>query len=159
MGKNGMEEKILEEIGHFVQELEHRQGAPYDVRDLLSASVSNVISCVVFGHRFRYDDKSFTDLLQRFDENMKYGGALNPVNIIPALRHLPGDRWHFHLMMKNVLVMMEHAGREIKNHRKNFQEAKLRDFIDFYLDEIKLREQEQADGPKSEFNGEFKKKQ
>ncbi|XP_064633681.1 cytochrome P450 2F3-like [Lineus longissimus] len=155
MGKNGMEEKILDEIGHFLQEVEHRQGAPFDIRDLLSASVSNVISCVVFGHRFKYDDKAFVDLLSRFDENMKYGGALNPVNILPALRHLPGDRWHFHLMLHNVRRVQKFVQTEIDQHRETFEEGNQRDFIDIYLEELKQSKERAAEsGNESEFNDE-----
>lgn len=44
-------------------------GQPFDPTFFLSRTVSNVISSVVFGSRFDYEDKTFLSLLQMINES------------------------------------------------------------------------------------------
>lgn len=52
-----MEEQMLEEIRHLVQEIEHAaHKGPVNIHELVSPSVSNNISILIFGRRYDYKD-------------------------------------------------------------------------------------------------------
>ncbi|XP_063476021.1 cytochrome P450 2A13-like [Symphalangus syndactylus] len=63
VGKRGIEERIQEEAGFLIQALRGTHGANVDPTFFLSRTVSNVISSIVFGDRFDYEDKEFLSLL------------------------------------------------------------------------------------------------
>ncbi|XP_030651487.1 cytochrome P450 2A8-like [Nomascus leucogenys] len=64
VGKRGIEERIQEEAGFLIQALRGTHGASIDPTFFLSRTVSNVISSIVFGDRFDYEDKEFLSLLR-----------------------------------------------------------------------------------------------
>ncbi|KAK6169268.1 hypothetical protein SNE40_020349 [Patella caerulea] len=68
-GRTVLEDKILEEIGYFVEVIGHHNGKAFNMRRLTQASVSNVISSIVYGQRFDYGDPVFKDFVERVDEN------------------------------------------------------------------------------------------
>ncbi|KAM8775029.1 cytochrome P450 2A13 isoform 2-T2 [Rhynchonycteris naso] len=63
MGKRGIHERIQEEAGFLIEALRGTQGAFIDPTFFLSRTVSNVISSIVFGDRFDYEDKEFLSML------------------------------------------------------------------------------------------------
>ena len=52
-----METVIHNEISHFTQVVEAKNGSSMDLEEILSKVTCNVISTVLFGSRFEYDDK------------------------------------------------------------------------------------------------------
>ncbi|KAL4667184.1 hypothetical protein H8959_005873 [Pygathrix nigripes] len=64
VGKRGIEERIQEEAGFLIEALRGTRGANIDPTFFLSRTVSNVISSIVFGDRFDYEDKEFLSLLR-----------------------------------------------------------------------------------------------
>ncbi|XP_034974516.1 cytochrome P450 2G1-like isoform X7 [Zootoca vivipara] len=69
MGKRSIEERIQEEAQYLLEEFRKTKGLPFDPTFFLSRTVSNVISSVVFGSRFEYDDKVFLSLLRMINES------------------------------------------------------------------------------------------
>lgn len=55
-----MEEVIHEELQYFCQALTMSGGSVIDISELLSHALSNVISAVVFGKRFKYLNGRFS---------------------------------------------------------------------------------------------------
>ena len=49
---------------------------PFDPTFLLSCTVSNIISCMVFSERFSYDDKQFLRLLDIINAVLKFNSEL-----------------------------------------------------------------------------------
>uniref|UniRef100_A0A3B5RBE0 Cytochrome P450 2K4-like n=1 Tax=Xiphophorus maculatus TaxID=8083 RepID=A0A3B5RBE0_XIPMA len=72
MGKRVAEEKILEECGHLIQVFESK---PFNTSCPTNNATSNVISSIVFGSRFEYDDPQFRGLVSRITENIKISGS------------------------------------------------------------------------------------
>uniref|UniRef100_A0A3B5R3I1 Cytochrome P450 2K4-like n=1 Tax=Xiphophorus maculatus TaxID=8083 RepID=A0A3B5R3I1_XIPMA len=75
MGKRVAEEKILEECGHLIQVFESYKGKPFNTSCPTNNATSNVISSIVFGSRFEYDDPQFRGLVSRITENIKISGS------------------------------------------------------------------------------------
>ncbi|KAF4011048.1 hypothetical protein G4228_002655 [Cervus hanglu yarkandensis] len=69
MGKRSIEERIQEEAGFLLVELRKTKGARIEPTFFLSRTVSNVISSVVFGSRFDYEDEQFLKLLQMINQS------------------------------------------------------------------------------------------
>lgn len=79
----------------------YHPGSPIEPTFFLSRTVSNVISSVVFGSRFDYEDKQFLKLLQMINESfieMSTPWAQVPTSHLPAhpqsqlTKHLPIPR-------------------------------------------------------------------
>ncbi|KAL7980690.1 hypothetical protein Chor_001844 [Crotalus horridus] len=69
MGKRSIEERIQEEAQYLMEEIRKTKGQLFDPTFFLSRTVSNVISSIVFGSRFDYEDKTFLSLLQMINES------------------------------------------------------------------------------------------
>ncbi|CAM5129266.1 unnamed protein product, partial [Natator depressus] len=72
VGKRGIEERILEETRFLLEALRGTKGLPFDPTYFLSRTVSNVISSVVFGDRFDYEDKEFPSLLSMTTDSFRF---------------------------------------------------------------------------------------
>uniref|UniRef100_A0A3B3U2N7 Cytochrome P450 2K1-like n=1 Tax=Poecilia latipinna TaxID=48699 RepID=A0A3B3U2N7_9TELE len=72
MGKRGAEEKVLEECGHLIKVFERK---PFNTSHPVNYATSNIISSIVFGSRFEYDDPRFRNLVIRVNENMSLFGT------------------------------------------------------------------------------------
>nr|XP_042717000.1 cytochrome P450 2A13-like [Chrysemys picta bellii] len=72
VGKRGIEERIQEEAHFLLEALRGTKGLPFDPTYFLSRTVSNVISSVVFGDRFDYEDKEFLSLLHMITESFRF---------------------------------------------------------------------------------------
>lgn len=57
-----MEECITAELGFLIDELGRKVSDPFDIQDLLTQSVSNIIAKVVFGSRFDYTAEQLKNL-------------------------------------------------------------------------------------------------
>uniref|UniRef100_UPI00398E9F11 cytochrome P450 2J2-like n=1 Tax=Pristiophorus japonicus TaxID=55135 RepID=UPI00398E9F11 len=71
LGKIAFEEKILEEVRYLTEVFKASEGQPFNPNSKITSAVSNVISSVVFGKRFHYEDKMFRQLIELIDEIMK----------------------------------------------------------------------------------------
>ncbi|XP_048848251.1 cytochrome P450 2K1-like [Brienomyrus brachyistius] len=75
MGKRGSEEKIIEEIHYMSEVFENFKGEPFDTLQVVNYSVSNIISSIVYGSRFKYDDPEFQRMVIRANENIRLTGS------------------------------------------------------------------------------------
>ncbi|XP_073080393.1 cytochrome P450 2K6-like [Manis javanica] len=75
MGKRIIEDTIIEECQHLIQNFESHRGKPFEVKTIMNASVANVIVSVLFGKRFDYQDTQFLRLLSLIGENVKLIGS------------------------------------------------------------------------------------
>ncbi|KAK1877711.1 Cytochrome P450 2G1 [Dissostichus eleginoides] len=94
MGRKGMEQWIQEESQHLRDHVKTFKAKPFDPSFLLSLSVSNVICCLVFGQRFKYEDEKFLSLLQMITKTLKFASSPwgQMYNVFPRIvEHLPGS--------------------------------------------------------------------
>ncbi|XP_051987311.1 cytochrome P450 2K1-like isoform X2 [Xyrauchen texanus] len=87
MGKKLIEDKIIEET-HFLNKVfEHFQGNPFDTTQPVNYAVSNIISAIVYGNRFEYEDPKFKDVVDRANKNIRMIGStvIQIYNMCPVL--------------------------------------------------------------------------
>ncbi|XP_042637198.1 cytochrome P450 2G1 [Orycteropus afer afer] len=147
MGKRSIEERIQEEAGYLLEELRKTNGAPFEPTFFLSRTVSNVISSVVFGSRFDYEDKQFLKLLKLINESfieMSTPWAQVPISHLSA--H-PTPNLNY-LSYNLIEELKDFVASRVKINEASFDPSHPRDFIDCFL--IKMHQDK--NNPHTEFN-------
>ncbi|XP_041355987.1 cytochrome P450 2B4-like [Gigantopelta aegis] len=138
MGKNLLEGSIQTEATALVEELAKTKGQPIDVNELISTSVSNILSSIVFGKRYEFDDPNFIKFLKVVEKTL---GTSPVLTFFPYLRFLPGDLFGFKRMKHDVdMVLTELVDVSIDQHLADYDENNINDFISAYLKEMKLKQ-------------------
>uniref|UniRef100_A0A3B4A2Z0 Uncharacterized protein n=1 Tax=Periophthalmus magnuspinnatus TaxID=409849 RepID=A0A3B4A2Z0_9GOBI len=109
-------------------------------------AVGNIISSVVFGHRFEYTDDRFQKILQLDSEAILLAGS--PIaqlyDVFPGvMKYLPGPHQKVH---KNYFQILDFLMQEIKKHQENVNLDDPRDYIDVYLGEMEKRKEDALAG-------------
>ncbi|XP_044278272.1 cytochrome P450 2J6-like [Varanus komodoensis] len=135
-GRSNMEHRVQEEASNLVALLASEKGKPLDPALPLFHAVSNVISSVVFGHRFSIQDETFCKLVEciEYEAHFFLSKCHFLYELFPWLmRRLPGP----HQKAISCLEFIHSFGRkEIRNHKEKKKLDDLPDFIDYYLSEI-----------------------
>ncbi|XP_004648699.1 cytochrome P450 2G1-like [Octodon degus] len=148
MGKRSIEERIQEEAGFLLEELRKTKGAPIDTTLYLSRTVSNVISSIVFGSRFDYEDKQFQTLLAKINESfteMSRPWAQLYEMYSGIMKYLPGRHKYLYNLIEEI---KEFAVQRIKISEASFNPQNPQNFIDHFL--IKMHQEK--NNPDTEFN-------
>ncbi|XP_053201353.1 cytochrome P450 2C9-like [Panonychus citri] len=139
LGKTKMEETIREEINCFIEKIKKETGKPLDAGELLSTSVPNNISTLLFGHKFDYDDPRNIELESNFRKLQVSGSFINGVVYMPWLAKLI-LRFKF-LFFKKILDALAAIEKcisdEIDQHQQSDEE--IVDYVDGFLQEMKKR--------------------
>ncbi|KAI4892538.1 hypothetical protein NFI96_024701 [Prochilodus magdalenae] len=112
---------------------------PFDPRLLLNNAVSNIISSLVFGHRFDYHDEHFQNILRMDTEAIALSGYTQTqlYNVCPLLfDYIPGPHQKMFAIYKKILEFIK---GEINKHKEGFDPSDPRDYIDAYLMEIEKK--------------------
>ncbi|XP_072561262.1 cytochrome P450 2K1-like [Paramormyrops kingsleyae] len=137
MGKRGIEDKIIEEIHYLTVVFANFKGKPFDTSEALNHSVSNIISSIVYGNRFEYDDPEFQKMVYLAKKLNELLGAtgINLYNMFPSLR--PWLKVWTSLMNTRE-ENNEHQRELTRKLQKTLNAEDKRGFIDAFL----LRQQE-----------------
>ncbi|KFM67323.1 Cytochrome P450 2J2, partial [Stegodyphus mimosarum] len=141
LGKSKIEGHILEEINHFLEVLSEHKGEPMDLMTPLTPSMSNSISSLVFGKRYEYDDPERVQLDEALDVVAKALGQTASHIFFPWIRYFPFIlKW---LKVDDAVEFFRKANeifaKKVEDHRKTLDPSDIRDFIDSYLIEMKIR--------------------
>ncbi|KAM5237221.1 cytochrome P450 2A13-like [Ctenodactylus gundi] len=140
VGKRGIEERIQEEAKYLIQAFGGTCGAFIDPTYYLSQTVSNVISSIVFGDRFDYEDKEFLSLLRmmmtinQFAASSK--GQLYEM-FYSAMQYLPGPQQQ---AFKSMQGLENFIAKKVEQNQRTLDPNSPRDFIDSFL--IQMQEEE-----------------
>ena len=96
LGGRPMESRIQQETEHMVGILTDVCGRPYNIEPLLKKAVSNVISVLLFGERWEYDDHLYAEHIHISDQVVNIGAPSNPVWTFSKLKYIPGDPFKIH---------------------------------------------------------------
>lgn len=147
MGKKSLEARVTEEAEFLCAEFQSLKGQPFDPHFIVNTAVSNIISSIIFGDRFEYNDEKFNKLLRVFEDALKAesGFFAQVVNAIPCLRHIPGLPQK---VFQPQVHMTSYVSDMISEQRSTWDPGFTRHFIDAFLLEM-----EKAKGDKeSSFN-------
>ncbi|XP_030073219.1 cytochrome P450 2C42-like isoform X2 [Microcaecilia unicolor] len=152
MGKRSIEERIQEEAQFLTEELKKTKGnfleLPFDPTFFFSRSVSNVISSVVFGDRFDYEDGNFLILLSLINDTFRIFSSIwvQLYNFFPnVMEYLPGPHKR---LMKDIDQLKTFVAGRVKKHQETLDPTSPRDFIDCFL----LKMEQEKNSTLSEFS-------
>ncbi|KAF6726397.1 Cytochrome P450 2J2 [Oryzias melastigma] len=135
-GKKSLEPVILNEFAHCAEELRSFKGKPFDPHLIVNNTVANIICHLVFGRRFEYGDEKFRKLMLLFDRALQIEASVWAQlynSFPPIMRCLPGP----HQTLKRIWrEVQDFIGEELEEHKRRWDPADARDYIDLYLTEI-----------------------
>ncbi|KAM5237227.1 cytochrome P450 2A13 [Ctenodactylus gundi] len=142
-GKRGIEERIQEEAGFLTEAFRETRGAFIDPTYYLSRTVSNVISSIVFGDRFDYEDKEFLSLLRMMLGSFQFTatstGQLYEM-FSSVLKHLPGPQQQ---AFKELKGLESFIAKKVDQSQRTLDPNSPRHFIDSFL--IRMKEEKNPD--------------
>ncbi|XP_007106203.1 cytochrome P450 2J2 isoform X1 [Physeter macrocephalus] len=136
LGRKSLEERIQEETHFLIQAIGEENGQPFDPHFKINNAVSNIICSITFGERFDYEDDQFQKLLRLLDEVTYLETSMwcQLYNVFPRIMNfLPGPH---QMLFRNWEKLKMFVARVIENHKRGWNPAEARDFIDAYLKEI-----------------------
>jgi len=98
-----METRILEEVEEMIGEIRAQHGRPFDVKQLTTLCVTNVVMKVLFGRRFDRSNPEFQQLIS--DVNKAFRKISIELDMFPVLRILP----YYKKKMADVVFMLERS--------------------------------------------------
>ncbi|KAM9354931.1 cytochrome P450 2K1-like [Pholidichthys leucotaenia] len=132
MGKKACEDKIIEE-SHYLREVFHKfKGEAFDPAQSLTYAVSNIISSIVYGSRFEYDDPEFTSLVDSTCRSIQLSTSpsIQMYNMFPWLFKWIADRKEFHRLTAHSIKQNLSIFSQLK---KTLNPQKCRCFVDAFL--------------------------
>ncbi|XP_061593801.1 cytochrome P450 2J2-like [Cololabis saira] len=144
-GKKSLEKYTEMESNFLCEAFKEEQGKPFNPHYTITNAVGNIISSVVFGHRFEYSDPTFRKVLELDNEAVILAGSPRTqlYDVFPGLmKHLPGPHQTVHSNYREILIFLS---KELEKHQEEWNPDDPRDYIDMYLAEMeKKREDPQA---------------
>uniref|UniRef100_A0A1S4LN44 Uncharacterized protein n=2 Tax=Ixodes scapularis TaxID=6945 RepID=A0A1S4LN44_IXOSC len=139
-GKPSIEDHIMEELQELISQLSNTAGCLINVKDYITASVSNIIAAVMFGSRFETGETTHKCLVKHL-KNILDGGEFGlPVETKPKwlsrvmaslrLNKPEGKR-------ESWLAIRELVREKITEHKNTLNPDWNRDFIDGYLQKMR----------------------
>ncbi|XP_060639367.2 cytochrome P450 2C19-like [Anolis sagrei] len=148
MGKKGIEERIQEEAEYLMKELRNTKGQPFNPAMLLSCATANIISHILLGERFDYQDQEFCRIVCLLIESLRLESSIagQLYNIFPRIMdYLPGPHQTF---FTNLADIQAFVANKIRNHEKTLDPSSgPRDYIDSFL----FKMEQEKNNPKTEF--------
>nr|XP_010986864.2 cytochrome P450 2J2-like isoform X1 [Camelus dromedarius] len=135
LGKKSLEECIQEEARYLTQAVGEVAGQPFDPNIKIKNAVSNIICSITFGERFDYQNDQFQELLRLMDEItlLQESVSCQLYDIFPwIMNFLPGSHQR---VFRNWEKLKMFVAQVIENHKRDWNPAEARDFIDAYLQE------------------------
>ncbi|XP_034281354.1 cytochrome P450 2F2-like [Pantherophis guttatus] len=139
VGRKSMEEKILEEATCLIQVFTKNMNVPFDPFGFLDAAVANIMSTILFGKHFEYDNGFLKTLLDMIHQNSRIiaGPWALLYNEVPFVRSLPLPHQKLLTLTKKMDTIFQ---QEIEEHKATLTVGEPRDFTDAYLEEMQKPE-------------------
>ncbi|KAM9843962.1 cytochrome P450 2K1-like [Aulostomus maculatus] len=122
MGKKACEEKIIEETQHLIDLFKDKKGRAFDTTQPINYAISNIISSMLYGKRFEYDDPEFSSMVDRVSDNTKLLGS-------PAIQWLGARKQ----LMKSAFSNRSAISQLIKGLQETLNPHMCRGLVDSFL--------------------------
>ncbi|XP_037544920.1 cytochrome P450 2K1 [Nematolebias whitei] len=132
MGKKMSEEITIEECGYLIKEMKKYKGKAFNNTQAINYAVSNVVSALVFGKRFEYEDPVFQKMVERDNEIIHLTGSvsLQIYNMFPWLVRWIKNR---QLMIKNAAISIRDVKDIIQQLKETLEPQTCRGLVDCFL--------------------------
>ncbi|KAK6057500.1 unspecific monooxygenase [Cooperia oncophora] len=147
MGKDVMQERVLDEVKDFLRKCQQNPGEPLDLRDYIDSAVGSIINSLLFGFRF---DESNMELFYRqkavLVRIMEISARPSFIlfMLFPGLKVLPYYKAFSKEVSENGNIMFDMFDTQIEIHKKeiDFDSVESTDYVEAYLKEQKRHENE-----------------
>ncbi|KAI5623566.1 cytochrome P450, family 2, subfamily AD, polypeptide 2 [Silurus asotus] len=146
-GEGKVLELSIQQESIFLCDVFKAEQGPFDPQFFLNA-VSNIISALVFGHRFEYHDENFLNILRLDAEAVVLAGFARSqlYNVFPRLfEYLPGPH---KTIFDNYAKIIEFMKGEVRKHKEDWDPSNPRDYVDNFLLEMEKKKSD----PEAGFN-------
>ncbi|KAK5967949.1 Unspecific monooxygenase [Trichostrongylus colubriformis] len=151
MGKDIMQERVLDEVKDFLSKCELKPGEPLDLRDHIDSAVGSIINAVLFG--FRFDESNMDQFYRQkavLVRVMELGAqpAFIMFMLFPSLGILPFFKAYSKEVKENGEVLFNMFDEQIEIHKAqiDFDCEENADYVEAYLKEQKRLENEPENG-------------
>ncbi|XP_077353486.1 cytochrome P450 2K1-like isoform X1 [Festucalex cinctus] len=136
MGKRLSEQKIIEECHLLIKEFEQHKGEAFDNASIINYTASNIISAIMFGKRFEYEDKVFQEMIERDNESNLLAGsaAIMIYNCFPWLGPFLKS-WRD--LMSNLESSKQHLKDIIAELKDTLNPDDCRGYVDVFCKQMK----------------------
>ncbi|XP_059152571.1 cytochrome P450 2D15-like [Physella acuta] len=141
LGKNILSETIAEEIRILLKNLANENGKPIRIRGLLNISVCNIISSIIFGRRFDYDDPKHNHLTELLNDLVRLNSGVIQLNFLPFLKYLPKYRTTGQQLVSIATEIREFSKSIVEEIRKSYDPNNLDNYIVAYVHEMEKKRQ------------------
>ncbi|GAV00008.1 hypothetical protein RvY_10925-1 [Ramazzottius varieornatus] len=141
MGKDRMQNCILEEAETLIEIFRANAGKPFDPLPTFNASVANVICGMSWGRRYSHDDKRFQKVLSGFKVIPDLLSQASPLLGFPFLRFIPGtmkNKWD--TALRAVRFNQNFTREVVLEHIQEKHEGEPRDFVDTFVNQQRAEE-------------------
>ncbi|XP_068102882.1 cytochrome P450 2K4-like [Hyperolius riggenbachi] len=151
MGKKMMEARIQDELTYLIEHFKSHNGKPFHIEIIMSNALCNVISSIIFGKRFEYNNPEFEKLMKSVDDIEKHLGSPKNVlyNYFPRIMSLFGVQKE---LAQTISDIYEFVSKRIKQKRQEFNANYISGYIDAYL--LKQEQDQASEKTEKYFNDE-----
>ena len=150
MGKSEIESKIWVEAGKLREMFAGLEGEPINLNLMMNIAVVNTLWSITVSETIDIQDKRVRETVQKIDNAIKVAGHMHPLTLLfPFLAKTFPKRFGLDQMDVAVSSLKELIDKHIEDHRKAFDEDKIKDILDMYL----LKRKETFDCISSSFFG------
>ena len=146
LNSSAIEDRISAEVEYLIEQLAEKGPEPFDIKDMVTASVANVIFGIVASKRFKYDDENFLMYQKLVNENAELIGSVSViVNCFPWLQYIPSDPFKMNTPVQNAEKIKSMLYAPIcDDHIATFDKNNMRDLVDLFIYEMRQQENDNS---------------
>ncbi|KAH9489489.1 Cytochrome P450 2J6 [Bulinus truncatus] len=91
MGKDIFAQKVHTEVNYYLDLLASYKGQPVNIRPITNNSTANLISSIIIGQKFEYEDPIFQKLVTEIETLCSLNQQSGIFNFLSFLKYFPGD--------------------------------------------------------------------